>query len=56
MMTISDLYNSMFRIETSNPEVLVNLHVWNRILKGLPANYQLHDDTLLKEITDSVIV
>lgn len=40
---IGDLYNRIFAVQTSNPEVLVDYAVWNLIFEGLPKDYKLPD-------------
>ncbi|HUC93811.1 MAG TPA: hypothetical protein VMS09_17645 [Paenibacillus sp.] len=38
-----DLYNRIFAVQTSNPEVVVDYTVWNRIFASLPRDYLLPD-------------
>lgn len=40
---ISDLYNRLFARQVSNPEILVDYAVWNRIKSQLPKDYVLPD-------------
>lgn len=41
---MSDLYNRIFVNQRSNPEVLVDYVIWNRILQSLPKDYKLPDE------------
>lgn len=38
-----DLYNRIFVVQTSNPEVAVDYGVWNRIFASLPKEYKVPD-------------
>ena len=40
---IGDLYNRIFAVQNSNPDILVDYEVWNAIFKSLPRNYTLPD-------------
>ncbi|MDF2927534.1 MAG: hypothetical protein K0R57_6448 [Paenibacillaceae bacterium] len=40
---ISDLYNRIFVIQTSSPQLCVDYTVWNRIFAALPQDYMLPD-------------
>jgi|GEM_PF-2172120 len=42
-LVISDLYNRLFAVHTSNPDVLVDYWVWNTIYAELPPGYTLPD-------------
>jgi len=44
---VSDLYNRIFTVQTSHPEVEVDYVTWNRIFALLPRDYQLPDNTVL---------
>lgn len=44
---VSDLYNGLFLIQCSNPEVSVNYSMWNRIKSGLPRHYVMPDPKML---------
>lgn len=46
-MVTSDLYNRIFTVETSHPEVEVDYVIWNRIFALLPREYKLPDNTVL---------
>jgi len=41
---MSDLYNRIFVNQISNPEVLVDYSIWNRIFQSLPKDYKLPDE------------
>ncbi|MGE7824190.1 hypothetical protein [Paenibacillus sp. NPDC093718] len=41
---MSDLYNRIFVNQTTNPELLVDYTVWNRIMQSLPKDYKLPDE------------
>ena len=42
-MVIGDLYNRIFSVQISHPEVLVDYVTWNQIFASLPMNYKLPD-------------
>lgn len=46
-MVIGDLYNRIFFVQISNPEVLVDYVTWNKIFETLPKDYQLPDMAIL---------
>ncbi|GGF89726.1 hypothetical protein [Paenibacillus aceti] len=46
-MVASDLYNRIFTVQSSNPEVEVDYVIWNRLFALLPRDYQLPDNTVL---------
>lgn len=46
-MVISDLYNRIFTVQTSHPELLVDYVIWNKIFESLPPGYQLPDYPVL---------
>ncbi|GAA0397469.1 hypothetical protein GCM10008933_30030 [Paenibacillus motobuensis] len=46
-MVISDLYNRIFTVETSHPEVEVDYVIWNRVFALLPREYKLPDHAVL---------
>ncbi|GAB6930267.1 hypothetical protein JCM10914A_42500 [Paenibacillus sp. JCM 10914] len=43
---MSDLYNRIFVRQISNPDILVDYAVWNRILESLPKEYKLPDEAV----------
>lgn len=43
---LGDLYNSLFTIQTSNPEIAVEYKIWNQIKAGLPPNYTIPDPNM----------
>lgn len=46
-LVICDLYNRIFSLQISTPELLVDYSVWNQIFASLPENYQIPDDEVL---------
>jgi hypothetical protein len=38
-----DLYNRIFAVQTSSPDVFVDYGIWNRIFAGLPEDYLMPD-------------
>ncbi|WP_410771910.1 hypothetical protein [Fontibacillus sp. BL9] len=43
-----DMYNRIFAIQTSHPEVMVEYSVWSKIIANLPGDYQLPDLPVLE--------
>ncbi|MVO97958.1 hypothetical protein [Paenibacillus lutrae] len=44
---MGDLYNSLFSVQVSNPEYLVDYKLWNQIRAGLPDSYRMPDPVIL---------
>jgi hypothetical protein len=44
---MGDLYNALFTVQKSNPEVLVDYVVWNHIKTSLPKDYLLPDPAFM---------
>ncbi|NMO95872.1 hypothetical protein [Paenibacillus lemnae] len=42
-IVMSDLYNRVFAVQVSNPDLMVDYVIWNRILSQLPRDYVLPD-------------
>ncbi len=42
-MVTGDLYNRIFAVQISNPNIVVDYAVWNAIFKSLPRSYRLPD-------------
>lgn len=40
---MSDLYNRLFAFQVSNPDVIVDYVIWNRIKSQLPKDYIIPD-------------
>ncbi|MFS0840001.1 hypothetical protein [Paenibacillus sp. UNC499MF] len=43
---MGDLYNSLFSVQVSNPDYLVDYKLWNQIRAGLPDNYRMPDPVI----------
>ncbi|RCX19783.1 hypothetical protein DFP94_104238 [Fontibacillus phaseoli] len=43
-----DLYNRIFAIQATQPELMVEYSVWNQIFANLPRDYQLPDLQVLE--------
>lgn len=43
---MSDLYNRLFAVQVSNPEVIVDYVIWNRIKSQLPKDYLIPDPSV----------
>jgi hypothetical protein len=46
---LGDLYNALFTGQFSNPEILVDYEIWNRIKVSLPKNYSLPDTAFVED-------
>jgi hypothetical protein len=46
-IVIGDLYNSLFAVQTSNPDLMVDYEVWNKIKASLPAGYTIPDPLIM---------
>ncbi|MFB5761706.1 hypothetical protein [Paenibacillus medicaginis] len=47
VQVISDLYNGIFAVQQSHPDLYVDYSIWNRINIGLPEQYILPDQRIL---------
>ncbi|MFD0694191.1 hypothetical protein ACFQZT_08805 [Paenibacillus sp. GCM10027628] len=52
---IGDLYNRLFLVQTSNPDVLVDYVVWNKIKTSLPKDYRLPDAPFVETFSKALI-
>jgi hypothetical protein len=46
-IVIGDLYNSLFATQTSNPSLMVDYQVWNKIKASVPTGYQIPDPYIM---------
>jgi hypothetical protein len=46
-IVIGDLYNSIFAIQASNPSLVVDYVVWNKIKASLPVGYIIPDPLIM---------
>jgi hypothetical protein len=49
-IVIGDLYNSLFAIQASNPSLMVDYEVWNKIKASLPVGYILPDPLIMNTL------
>lgn len=49
-LVIGDLYNGLFATQTSDPDIMVDYRVWNKIKATLPSDYKLPDPTILERL------
>ncbi|KQX49166.1 hypothetical protein ASD40_13650 [Paenibacillus sp. Root444D2] len=45
---IGDLYNSLFSVQVSNPDFLVEYKLWNQIKNNLPETYTMPDPIMIQ--------
>ncbi|WP_159881060.1 hypothetical protein [Paenibacillus puerhi] len=45
-----DLYNRLFTVQISSPQLMVDYEVWTRIFESLPEGYTLPDETILQAL------
>ncbi|MDQ0049676.1 hypothetical protein J2T18_003981 [Paenibacillus polymyxa] len=50
---VGDLYNRIFEIQQSHPDLKVDYAIWNRINTSLPEDYMLPDADILKRLKQS---
>ena len=50
---VGDLYNRIFEIQQSHPELEVDYAIWNRINTSLPEDYKLPDADILERLKQS---
>lgn len=46
-LIIGDLYNRIFKVQQSHPELEVDYTIWNQINTSLPVGYELPDHEVL---------
>jgi hypothetical protein len=47
---LGDLYNSLFVIPLTHPELKVDYVIWNQIINNLPDHYKLPDMEVVHEL------
>ncbi|WP_167686458.1 hypothetical protein [Paenibacillus polymyxa] len=47
---VGDLYNRIFEIQQSHPDLKVDYAIWNRINTSLPEDYKLPDADILERL------
>ncbi|MFB5677004.1 hypothetical protein ACE3NQ_06605 [Paenibacillus terreus] len=52
VLVISDLYNRIFAVQQSHPDLYVEYSIWNRINMGLPEEYTLPDQRILSVLLE----
>lgn len=52
VLVISDLYNRIFAVQQSHPDMYVEYSIWNRINMGLPEEYTLPDQRILSVLLE----
>ncbi|MDP1511497.1 hypothetical protein L8C07_17745 [Paenibacillus sp. CMAA1739] len=50
---VGDLYNRIFEIQQSHPDLEVDYAIWNRINTSLPEDYKLPDADILERLKQS---
>jgi hypothetical protein len=53
-IVIGDLYNSLFAIQASNPSLMVDYEVWNRIKASLPTGYLIPDPYIMNALNQQL--
>jgi hypothetical protein len=53
ILVIGDLYNRLFHVPSSNPELLVEYELWTQLSTNLPPGYVLPDYPLLGLMPES---
>jgi hypothetical protein len=49
---ISDLYNRIFAVQQSHPDLYVDYNIWNKINMGLPEAYTMPDQKVLSVLLE----
>jgi hypothetical protein len=52
ILVISDLYNRLFAVQQSYPDLYVDYNIWNKINTRLPEEYTMPDLTILSALLE----